>query len=91
MCRCTRFWIPAISIRENPPLVSHPPSLEATVSGPWRNAGVLRSLGAGGLELRRVTPQHRCHGLLPVGLHFKAFPIGIKRRISTSVDTAPDA
>jgi hypothetical protein len=22
------------------------------------------------LELRRVTPYHRCHGLLPVGLHY---------------------
>ena len=57
----------------------HPPSQEATVSRPWRNAGVLRSLltatasatavGEGGLELRRVTPYRRCHGLLPVGLH----------------------
>jgi len=50
----------------------HPPSQEAAVSRPWRNAGVLRSLGEGGLELRRVTPHHRCHGLLPVGLHWIA-------------------
>ena len=59
--------------------VFHPPSQEATVSRPWRNAGVLRSLltaiasataiGEGGLELRRVAPHQRCHGLLPVGLH----------------------
>jgi hypothetical protein len=28
------------------------------------------SLGEGGLELRRVTPHRRCHGLLPVGLHW---------------------
>ena len=47
----------------------HPPSHEATVSRPWRNAGVLRSLGEAGLELRRVTPNRRCHGLLSVGLH----------------------
>jgi hypothetical protein len=58
----------------------HPPSQEATVSRPWRNVGVLRpvrrsfsevgSLGGGGMELRRVTPYRRCHGLLPVGLHW---------------------
>jgi len=47
----------------------HPPSQQATVSGPGRNAGVLRSLGEGGLELRRVPPHRRCRGLLPVGLH----------------------
>ena len=47
----------------------HPPTQEATASWPWRNAGVLRSLGEGGLELRRITPHQRCHGLLPVGLH----------------------
>jgi len=62
--------------------VLHPPSQEATVSRPWRNAGVLRSLltarasatavGEGGLELRRVTPCLRCHGLLPVGLHWRS-------------------
>jgi hypothetical protein len=49
----------------------HPPSQEAMASRPWRNTGVLRSLGEGGLELRRVTPYCRCHGLLPVGLHSK--------------------
>ena len=38
------------------PAFFHSPSQEATVSRPWRNAGVLRSLGEGGLELRRVTP-----------------------------------
>jgi len=37
----------------------HPPSLEATASRPWSNAG----------ELRRVAPHQRCHGLLPVVLH----------------------
>jgi hypothetical protein len=54
------FWIP-----------DHPPSQEAMASRPWRNAVVLRSLGEGGLELRRVTPYRRCHGLLPVGLHVR--------------------
>jgi hypothetical protein len=53
---------------------SHPPSQEATGSCPWRNAGVLRSLGEGGLELRRVTPCWRCHGLLPVGLYLLIRP-----------------
>ena len=53
----------------------HPPSQEAMASRPWRNAGVLRSLGEGGQELRRVTPYRRCHGLLPVGLHWlSGFP-----------------
>jgi hypothetical protein len=49
----------------------HPPSQEAMASRPWRNSDVLRSLGEGGLELRRVTPYCICHGFLPVGLHFK--------------------
>jgi hypothetical protein len=51
----------------------HPPSQKATVSRPWKNAGVLRSLGEGGLELRRVTPYRRCQGLLPVGLHYSCY------------------
>jgi hypothetical protein len=55
-----------------PAMDFHPPSQEAMASWPWRNAGVLRSLGEGGLELRRVTPYRRCHGLLPVGLHANA-------------------
>ena len=55
----------------------HPPPQEATVSRPWRNAGVRRSLGEGGLELRRVTPQHRCRGLLPVGLHWPPVFTGV--------------
>ena len=56
-------------LRRNDAQGFHPPSQEATVSRRWRNAGVPRSLGEGGLELRRVTPYRRCHGLLPVGLH----------------------
>jgi hypothetical protein len=57
----------------------HPASLEATVYLRWRNPGVLRSRltaiasaagdGEGRLELGRVTPERRCHRLLPVGLH----------------------
>jgi len=37
----------------------HPPLQEAMASRSLRNAG----------ELRRVPPQQRCQGLLPVGLH----------------------
>jgi hypothetical protein len=68
----------------------HPPSQEATVSRPWRNAGVLRSLGEGRLELRRVTPYRRCHGLLPVGLHF--LPLlggGLEGVLEKSKETPP--
>ena len=45
--------------KAGPVASAHPPSQEVTVSRPWRNAGVLRSLGEGGPELRRVTPHHR--------------------------------
>jgi hypothetical protein len=60
----------------------HPPSQEAMASRPWRNSGVLRSLGEGGLELRRVTPYRICHGFLPVGLHFKIQYSGLSFRYS---------